>query len=188
MSWSIEVDNVEPFGFMPGAFSLEECKKIIDLGNSLEQIEGSLDVGNINYSIRQSKVSWITQSEVSRWIFERLVTYIYQANKSWFNFDLWGLAEDLQFTRYDVGSVHQAHVDLAYKQMIRKLSVIIQLSDPSEYEGGDLNIMYQPKPVTLTKDLGSVIFFPSYTLHEVTPVTKGQRYSLVSWVTGNQFK
>ena len=78
--------------------------------------------------------------------------------------------------------------------IIRKLSAIIQLTDPSEYEGGDLLMdmvaydgdpKYRRKVHTITRGKGSVIVFDSITPHEVTPVTKGTRYSLVKWVHGD---
>jgi PKHD-type hydroxylase len=64
----------------------------------------------------------------------------------------------------------------------------VQLSDPSDYEGGDLLLHISADPKKAPKNQGQVILFPSHTLHEVTPVTKGIRYSLVAWVTGPKFK
>jgi predicted 2-oxoglutarate/Fe(II)-dependent dioxygenase YbiX len=56
------------------------------------------------------------------------------------------------------------------------------------YKGGDF-ILYEGEKLTLLpKEHGKLIAFPSYTLHEVKPVTKGERYSLVAWITGPQFK
>ena len=43
-------------------------------------------------------------------------------------------------------------------------------------------------PEYMPREQGQIIVFPSYTLHEVTPITKGTRYSLVSWVSGPSFK
>ena len=72
--------------------------------------------------------------------------------------------------------------------MIRKLSGSIQLTDPKEYKGGEL-YLYDDYPGQIMKqEQGTLILFPSYTLHEVKPVTKGERNSLVFWVTGKQFK
>ena len=188
MSWSLEVDNVEPYGYVKKAFTVEECNKIIEYGNSKQEIEGTIEKTNLNYSVRKSKIAWLPQEEQSQWIYQKLADCIYEANKAFFNFDLWGMAEDLQFTKYEVGSVHKAHIDLSYKQRIRKLTVVVQLTDEKEYDGGELNLMYQPYPVSMDKTQGTLIIFPSYTLHEVMPLTRGKRYSLVSWVTGNQFK
>jgi len=72
----------------------------------------------------------------------------------------------------------------------RKLSVSIQLS-PDNYKGGELEIMTGSHPkdrFKMTKEQGSIIIFPSYMLHQVLPIKKGQRYSLVSWITGPSLK
>jgi PKHD-type hydroxylase len=71
---------------------------------------------------------------------------------------------------------------------VRKLSISIQLTNPDEYEGGELYLYQSDKGELMDKTQGTLIMFPSYVLHEVMPVTKGTRNSLVTWVTGKQFK
>ena len=71
----------------------------------------------------------------------------------------------------------------------RKLSLVMQLSDPEEYEGGELQIMVGgEKPISINKQKGLVVVFPSWAVHQVTPVTKGLRQSLVAWVSGPNFR
>jgi PKHD-type hydroxylase len=70
----------------------------------------------------------------------------------------------------------------------RKLSLVLQLSDPSEYEGGELQTMSGPNHCAVDRQKGLIAAFPSYMLHRVTPVTKGTRYSLVVWICGPSFK
>ena len=73
----------------------------------------------------------------------------------------------------------------------RKLSLVIQLTDPSEYEGGgfefDGDVHDRPDP-SLLKSKGTIIVFPSYIKHRAAPVTKGRRESLAAWVEGPGFK
>ena len=69
----------------------------------------------------------------------------------------------------------------------RKISIVVQLSDPLEYEGGELQISDGGTNRVCEKTKGTIIIFPSYLLHRVTPVTKGTRRSLVLWVTGPPF-
>ena len=108
--------------------------------------------------------------------------------KTFFNYDLTAL-EDLQFTIYNEGQFYKKHIDTLYSSnQLRKLSFTIQLTDPSEYEGGDVLAHFSEEPVTLKKDLGVMSLFPSNSLHEVTPITRGTRYSLVGWCTGPRFK
>lgn len=78
---------------------------------------------------------------------------------------------------------------------VRKLSVTINLSAPGSYEGGNLKFDYGPHSdgnryheVTEARDQGSVIVFPSFIDHTVTPITQGKRYSLVLWNLGDPFK
>ena len=64
----------------------------------------------------------------------------------------------------------------------------MQLTDPSEYEGGNLQTMTTGDPANVRKQRGLIVVFPSYVLHQVTPVTQGSRQSLVAWVSGPAFK
>lgn len=70
----------------------------------------------------------------------------------------------------------------------RKLSAVIQLSDPNEYEGGDLQLYVGSEPTNIKKQKGLVVVFPSFVLHRVTPVTGGTRRSLVAWLSGPKFR
>lgn len=64
----------------------------------------------------------------------------------------------------------------------------MQLSDEDDYVGGDLELMFGDEPQKMIRKRGTILCFPSYVLHRVTPVTEGTRYSLVAWITGPQFK
>ena len=110
-------------------------------------------------------------------------------NLPFFKFDLYGFNEFLQFTNYTApGAKYGKHIDRATDFSIRKISMSIQLTDPSTYEGGELCLYDSNEGVEMDKAQGKLIIFPSYVLHEVKPVTKGERNSLVGWVTGSPFK
>lgn len=99
--------------------------------------------------------------------------------------------EQVQFATYEEGMHYNWHVDtflLSGQPLDRKVSVICLMNDPSEFEGGELqfNIGGQIMEAKLRK--GSVIVFPSFILHRVTPVTKGVRKSAVMWLNGPAFK
>ena len=70
----------------------------------------------------------------------------------------------------------------------RKLSLVLQLSDPAQYEGGNLQVMTGGEPANVRKQRGLIAAFPAYTLHQVTPVTQGTRQSLVAWISGPPFR
>ncbi len=151
---------------------------------------------------RDSNIAWLND----RWIYKEIQPFIHQANRlaNW-NFD-WDFSESCQFTKYGPGQHYGAHCDSwesAYANAdnkdtfgkIRKLSVTCSLSDPSEYEGGELEFQFrnQDDPTPKKKCIeilprGSICVFPSFVWHEVRPVTKGVRYSLVIWSLGYPFK
>ena len=99
--------------------------------------------------------------------------------------------EILQFTEYssETADHYKKHIDTLMRSYgYRKLSFSVQLTNPDEYKGGDLNIYTQEDPMVLSRDQGSLVAFPSFRLHEVTPIESGTRYALVGWVLGPKFK
>jgi len=207
MLWQLDTklfeDTVEHWSYINLAFTKEECEKIIALGTSIEggpaKVSGPAtkedveneenDEGVLELSERDSKVSWITPTEESEWIFRRLTDIVQGANSKFYNFDLWGFSEGLQFTKYEAPEGNYcAHVDKTLYKGTRKLSLAIQLSDPKDYEGGELKIISSKDAQVMKKAQGNATIFPSYTLHQVDPVTKGERYSLVAWVSGPNFR
>ena len=195
MTWflsdDIYTDNIENYAWVEDAWTDEDIQKIIDLGLSLEEQPGTIgaEAENVDGAVRKSKVSWITPTPDSEWLFRRLVDLIKHINGKFFHFDLVGMLESLQFTMYrGEGSHYRKHTDKVMNSNARKLSLVVQLSDPEDYEGGDLEIYTGHEPLVVKKKKGMTAFFPSYQLHGVTPVTKGTRYSLVVWVHGPAFR
>jgi PKHD-type hydroxylase len=134
-------------------------------------------------------VSWLDNNPDTNWLFEKLGQAVSQLNSDYFRFDLTGFGENLQLTNYDQSEngMYGWHQDYGSK-VSRKLSLSVQLTDPSEYEGGNLQIMTTGAPVNVRKQRGLIVAFPSYVLHQVTPVTQGSRQSLVAWISGPAFK
>jgi len=154
---------------------------------------------------RNSDLVWLNDP----WIYKELHPYIHQANRAagW-NFE-WDRSESCQFTKYKLNQYYDWHCDgwdKPYEKQgpehgkIRKLSMTCQLTDGSEYQGGELEFdfrNYEPhmrdesKHLRQAKEIlpkGSIIVFPSFVWHRVKPVTKGVRYSLVMWNLGYPFK
>jgi PKHD-type hydroxylase len=184
-SWQFYSDSVENWACVNNLFTPEECAQIIDIGNS--KLEEAKTVKESN-DIRESQIAWLYQSDIE-FAFCRVTDGVLSANNHCFNFDLFGLAEGFQFTRYDAPTGHYGmHTDKIFNGPVRKLSLTIQLSLPEDYEGGELVLQMSKDVNIMPKELGKMIVFPSYVLHEVRPVTKGTRYSLVAWVTGKPFK
>lgn len=185
-SWPLKLDKVHFYSYWQGAFTKEECKKIIQIAKKKGMIKGTT---RSKSDVRESKISWLYSSDEMEWAFRRVTDMVLDLNERFFNFDIFGLNEGFQFTNYKAPSnKYGKHVDRSSDFIVRKLSISIQLTDPKEYEGGELYLYEDDQGVLMDKKQGTLIMFPSYVLHEVKPVTKGERNSLVTWVTGNQFK
>jgi PKHD-type hydroxylase len=190
VSWAFETDKLNSWAYWDKAFTPEECKKIIEFAGQFEKKEARVNNKmELNSDIRESEVVWITPDSEIVWIYQRLTDIITALNSDYFKFDLFGFIESFQFTEYNAPSGHYGkHIDSMFNGTVRKLSFVIQLSDPKDYKGGELQIHLSDTPEVMKKEQGTLIAFPSYILHEVTPITKGKRYSLVGWITGKPFK
>lgn len=193
-SWSFKTDPVHCFAYWENFLSPEECDFIINYTKKLNLKQGTLaNLKNgkpkLDKNYRKSEVCFINPTEELRPLYEKITSTILDLNEKFFGFNVFGLLEGLQFTSYKApGGNYGRHVDCGYGLTVRKLSFVIQLTDPKKYKGGDLNLYYSSTPTISKKDRGFLIVFPSYALHEVTPVTKGERNSLVGWVSGEPFK
>lgn len=187
-SWVIETDIVHNWAYWNEVFTKEECKEIIKIGEN-KVVEKAFIENNIeNNSIRESEISFIYPSDAV-WAYQKITNIVESLNNQFFKFNIFGMVEGMQFTKYTSPSgFYGMHMDKMFNNVPRKLSVVIQLSDQSEYEGGELILHTSSKPEIMDKSSGKLIAFPSYIMHEVKPVTKGTRYSLVFWLTGEQFK
>jgi PKHD-type hydroxylase len=140
-------------------------------------------------SIRRALVKWIEPTISEQVLFQKLAGVVNSLNTQFFGFDLEGFEEPLQLTNYraeDKG-MYDWHSD-GGGIMRRKLSLVMQLTDPKKYEGGELKLLTHDGEKTANKKEGSITVFPSWIRHKVTPVTKGSRQSLVAWVGGPPFK
>jgi PKHD-type hydroxylase len=144
--------------------------------------------GQVDLIKRRSKIFWLPKTDEFIEIYKILHQLISKCNNDFYKFHLTEIVEDIQYTVYysnDEG-YYDWHLDMGSTKAKRKLSLVCQLSDPSEYEGGELQ-MNTGNIITVEKKKGTVILFPSYILHRVTPVTKGVRRSLVLWIEGPAF-
>jgi PKHD-type hydroxylase len=138
---------------------------------------------------RSSIVRWVEDPQIR----DMLWWYAQEANRLAFGLDVQSVGS-VQFTEYSASQeAHYSwHHDVDWTGNAaydRKISVVLQLSDPSSYEGGDFefNEVESPNPDSL-KAKGTILCFPSVLQHRVSPVTKGTRYSLVSWFEGPRWR
>lgn len=190
---------------VPGVFTASQCRRIIDTGLAAGTEPAGLETGEpvpdeapaLDDSIRSSAVAWIPRTPETEWIHTALETVAEQVNQR-YRFDLAGIEEELQFTVYDhPGAFYTWHQDgLDAGVTRRKLSLVVQLTTASEYRGGSLEFFAlhedgaeHPEAVAQsTSRRGSVVAFPSFEYHRVTPMEAGTRYSLVAWVGGPPFR
>ena len=176
-------------------FNPDMCRDIVKRALNIKPVEATT-FGNVA-NLRKSKVRWISRSSFdwSRLFFD-IDNICRRANVA-FGFNL-NMFYEIQFTEYnsDANGFYGWHEDLLWvppegKNSQRKLSFVMQLTDPSEYEGGTLEFQIPgqelPNP-SLLKKQGTAVVFPSFIKHRVTPVTKGVRYSLVTWYEGPPFQ
>ncbi|NDB59913.1 hypothetical protein EB001_15915 [bacterium] len=187
------IDNVEHFGISKNVLNVKECNKILKIVKNLQSHEAGVVINQnekIDTDIRESRITTLEFNESDYyWIFEKIVPHFTALNNSYFNFDVFGFQEPFQFVEYKADHGHyDDHMDKLLKGYVRKLTVVLQLSDPKDYEGGDLQLLLGGEPFSVPKVQGSIVVFPSYVLHRVTPVTKGTRYTIVGWATGAPFK
>ena len=196
-----------------GAIPSRICDDIIEYGNAQQEDVAvtygySDDPDNMSPNQkkelekkRKSNIVWMAYP----WIYRELHPLLEVANKNagW-NFQ-WDWSETCQFTKYKLNQYYDWHTDartepynkpndLKSHGKIRKLSMTVSLVDGSEYEGGDFQLDFRdkeenkPQTIKHIKSKGSVVIFPSFVWHRVTPVTSGQRYSLVCWTLGWPYK
>ncbi len=154
------------------------------------------DAGDVNKNSRRSKIKFFTYSNAKhKVLFDIVYDHAIAANRSTFGFDIQKVI-DVQYTKYlaTEKGFYNWHEDITWCNEImyqRKLSFTAQLSDPNSYEDGDLIFDLPeelcPPKETLRKQ-GTIIIFPSFLRHMVTPVTKGERHSMVSWIEGLNFR
>ena len=181
-------------------FTPEQCKQILEDSLQIPAQDAKLGVAGMNdyqaNDYRKSKIRFIQKENHPQfhWLFDELWKMGSQANHDWFNFHITNLSF-IQLAEYDASyqGEYKKHHDVFWinnDKYHRKLTCVIQLTDPSEYEGGDLELFdlnEYPNKEELRQQ-GTAIFFPSFIPHQAHPVTKGTRYSLAVWFEGDKWK
>ena len=178
------------YWYWESALNADQCEEIIAACKEQPEHKGITFDGK-GYSENDTRNSTIRWVQDVPGMTGRIWPFVWEANRMAYNFDI-SCIFDVQFTEYH-GSENQFyswHNDVDFVKDTgydRKISVIIQLSDPEDYEGGEFQFKHVQAPEGFKKR-GSVLTFPSYLEHQVTTVTEGQRYSLVTWVEGPRWR
>jgi PKHD-type hydroxylase len=165
-------------------FGRQQCARIAELAAEQPAFRGKSSSVDENYRICTTR--FVEENAASAFIFERLRQLTHSLNRR-YNFRLSGFTEPLHFISYGPGGHFEWHSDQAGGQTsTRKISISIQLSEQSEYAGGDFE--FCPHGVmTEFRGLGNALAFPSYLPHRVSPVTSGRRNALVAFIHGDAF-
>ena len=174
-------------------FTPQQCQLVINKGMSLKKEPASVGMnkpgGGVDPKKRITTISWIPFKEMPE-MYRDIEKTMLQANNNHFGFDGMRLTEIAQFTHYLTGGFYNWHMDNdvlgKFQPPVRKISMTLLLSDPSTFEGGELEFMHEGRTAKLKQ--GQAIFFASWLQHRVKPVTKGERKSLVMWFGGPPFK
>ena len=188
-------------------YGLSKSEEMAKTGNTNKDKLSKEEIRDIR-RIRNSNIVWLDEP----WIYREIHPYVHKANENagW-NFDL-DISEDIQFTEYSKSGHYDWHVDGGsdhnyvytkektkwpnYYGKVRKLSMTVNLSDENDYEGGDLIFKFNSsidgkentevcKPI---RKKGTIVVFPSFIHHKITPINSGNRYSLVMWTLGKPFR
>jgi len=188
----VDVDCPIPLTVWKDALTPKEIDRIIAYGDMLQPMRAVLAGRSDNTDhLRITRVAWMERKPGIDWLHARLEEMVLEINARFYRYELFGLNEAFQYTVYEgaEGGYYGWHVDIGEKNYEpRKISISVQLSDPSGYEGGDLVLQAGAGEFSAERARGTLIAFPSFVLHRVTPVTAGTRKSLVVWVAGPEFR
>ena len=175
-------------------FTPKQCQMIIDAGRSQPRQDASVGQaekkgGIVDTNTRTSHISWIPFKNMPE-MYKDIETIMKKTNGNHFGFDGMQITELAQYTEYPSGGFYDWHMDsdvnFAHEPTVRKISMTCLLSHESEFEGGELEIEKEKNKIKLVQ--GQAIFFASFLLHRVAPVTRGVRKSLVMWFGGPPLK
>lgn len=179
-------------------FSPDICRMIVDEGLKLQSHDATLGVeGNtVDTNFRKSKTRFIQKSDGRfQFLFDEMWKMAIMANEQWFGFHITKL-DYIQLAEYDssYGGEYKKHHDVFWVNndpvYHRKLTAVVQLTDPSTYTGGDFEVydINQGPNREELRQQGTVVFIPSFMPHAALPVTSGVRYSLACWFDGPKWR
>jgi len=180
---SLIVETIGP------VFNPQQCQDIINMGESLKSEEAKVGTtapeGKHDVEKRITTISWIPFDRLPQ-MYKVIEGVIAKTNGNHFGFDGVRITELAQYTSYPTGGFYEWHTDNDVtginEPTVRKISMTLLLSPPTDFDGGELELMEKKKKAKLVQ--GQAIFFASFIPHRVLPVTRGTRKSLVMWFGG----
>ncbi len=177
---------------IPEAFTAVECAQLAAIAHAAPARDAGLVGRTRDHNLRRAELVWLDDVADTGWVMDRIIDLVRVANREVFDFDLQEFSESPQLARY--GADRQGHFgwhsDIGDGRFAvrRKLTLVTQLSDPGAYAGGQLEVWIDSHVRSAPLELGTAVFFPSFALHRVQPVTEGERISLTTWAHGPAFR
>ena len=187
----IQNDKFEFVVHKDNFLSESQCVKLMRYLESREasesELAGNYDENLLNKEVRDNKEVIINNENLNN----KLKMVVELANQSIYKYNIQEL-EKVKILKYENGGKYKWHTDCGSRETsLRKLTAIVQLSDETKYEGGNLEFGITDKSgknnYAAPRTRGSITIFPAFLSHRVTPVTKGKRYSLITWMLGDCF-
>lgn len=175
------------FYSLPNLYSEEECKNIVEICES-----------NFSEVLRDSPApdkkakTHVTDIDCFDGILRKYFKYTHEINRNFFGFDLFiDPPLGINFNVYsgkDNEYPYHRDCNTPGSSSDSKLTAILNVSG-EPYEGGDFYMFFgQDKKVEEINQTGSLLVFPSFVFHKVSPVTKGTRKTISTWLQGPSFK
>ena len=159
----------------------EECDEVISLATQIGA-DRATTIDDNNFA-RNCKAVWLDERGEFNWLYEAIYGFVDEVNKD-YQFNISEL-ETPQYLRYRPLQRYLAHFDSAHDKVAsRRLTIVVQLSPPRSYLGGNLRIWSSSSMSHAPRKRGMAVAFPSFCLHQATPVWLGTRHALVTWVRG----
>ncbi|MGQ0563744.1 MAG: 2OG-Fe(II) oxygenase [Gemmobacter sp.] len=178
--------------FQENALPAAECDLLVTLAAQAEMADAGLVGKTTSHALRRAEVVWLDDLPQAAPVMDRLIRLVAQANRETFDVDLTEFAESAQIARY--GAEREGHfgwhsdIGKGTLAVRRKLTLVIQLSDPAGYDGGALELRPDANVAVAPRTRGTAAIFPAYVLHRVSPVTRGTRWSLTLWAHGPAYR
>ncbi len=182
-------------GFNPEfMFTPQDCARVLQLQERIYPVKSTVgdgDKSKYDPKVRSVDTYNIEYSEDTAWIFKKIAAAVGKANAEYYRYDLYGITHALQLLHYKAteNGHYDWHIDCGNgNSATRKISVSIPLTPRNAYRGGELWINNNGNEIKAVDEQGSISMFPSYLLHQVTPVTEGERWVIVIWINGPRFR
>ena len=185
------------FYYFPQVFSNEEISNLDQLVTQNYKFQkgqvGNIELDTLDSTVYNNRdIAYLPPDNNTKGLYEKLEKLVIQANEELFNFSITQVTDLIHYVIYpENGGYLDWHMDIGKFQVNRrKLALTVQLSDPTEYDGGEFEIWFGSKEkfITVPRQKGDVIIFPTFLMHRIKPITRGQRKALVFWTGGEPFR